>query len=122
MSPEIACHRVRIRNARLLGHLSLDEQGVELVHCGTADAAVDDFYDADQVRERYYPEVETLVSKATGAARVLVFDQDDAGQRAVAAALEVMPGAKVAKLPAKDANECLIEGLSAELVEAVLNA
>ena len=53
---------------------------------------------------------------------VLVFDQDGAGQRAVAAALEVMPDAKVAALPAKDANECLMEGLSEDLVEAVLSA
>jgi len=38
------------------------------------DTRVKDFYDADEVKRVYYPEVEQLVKAHTGAARVLVFD------------------------------------------------
>ena len=51
--------------------LSLDEQGFELVR---HESAVRDFYDADEVKQRYHAEVEQLVKQATGAKRVVVFD------------------------------------------------
>jgi hypothetical protein len=73
LSPEIARHRVRVRNARLMSAPSLDTQGVALV---PSESAVSDFYDADEVREVYYPEVEGLVRTATGAARVVAFDHN----------------------------------------------
>ena len=41
---------------------------------------------------------------------VLVFDQDQAGKDAAASVSRVLPGVKVAELPAKDANACLMEG------------
>jgi len=41
---------------------------------------------------------------------VLCFDNDAAGQEAVKKAMMVLPEAKVAVLPAKDANQCLMEG------------
>ena len=63
-----------ISNGRLiLGDLSLDRQGFVLVN---HDTAVRDFYDADEVRKLYYPEVEQLVKKATGAIRVVAFDHN----------------------------------------------
>jgi hypothetical protein len=63
-----------IRDARpLLGGLSLDEQGFVLV---TQHSAVEDFYEATEVRAVYYPEVERLVRESAGAARVLVFDHN----------------------------------------------
>jgi hypothetical protein len=63
-----------ISNGRLiLGDLSLDRQGFVLVN---HDSAVRDFYDADEVRKLYYPEVEQLVKKATGAIRVVAFDHN----------------------------------------------
>ena len=63
-----------ISNGRLiLGDLSLDRQGFVLVN---HDSAVRDFYDADEVRKLYYPEVEQLVKKATGAMRVVAFDHN----------------------------------------------
>jgi len=63
-----------ISNGRLiLGDLSLDRQGFVLVN---HDTAVRDFYDADEVRKLYYPEVEQLVKKATGAMRVIAFDHN----------------------------------------------
>jgi hypothetical protein len=64
-------HSVLIRNARLTEQLSLDRQGFQLVHHETA---VQDFYDRAKVQEVYYPEVEQLLKKATGAEKVVAFD------------------------------------------------
>lgn len=41
---------------------------------------------------------------------VLCFDQDDAGETAVGEAMKVLPNAMTANLPAKDANDCLVQG------------
>src|SRR5208337_3159018 len=65
---------VTIRNARpILDQLSLERQGFVLTH---QDSRVKNFYDDNEVRSVYYPEVERLVKEATGAARVLVFDHN----------------------------------------------
>jgi hypothetical protein len=67
-------HTMAIRNGRTTpGQFSLDTHGFVLRHHETA---VANFYDADQVRSAYYPEVERLVREATGAAKVLVFDHN----------------------------------------------
>jgi hypothetical protein len=65
---------VPIHDGRAIGlNLSLDKQGfVLLPHV----SAVTNFYDADEVRRVYYPEMERLVREGTGAARVLVFDHN----------------------------------------------
>ncbi len=52
---------------------SLDREGFTLASLETA---VDDLYDPQAVRARYYPEVERLVKAVTGAGRVLVFDHN----------------------------------------------
>jgi hypothetical protein len=58
---------VLIRNAReVVDDLSLDKQGFELTHQETA---VQDFYDQEEVKRIYYPEVELLLKEATGAER-----------------------------------------------------
>jgi hypothetical protein len=63
---------VAIRNGRpLAGRLSLDEHGFEFVPHPTR---VVDFFDADELRTVYYPEVEQLIKHVSGAARVVVFD------------------------------------------------
>lgn len=62
---------VLIRNARLGEEPSLDRQGFRLVHQQTA---VRDFYDREEVRKVYYPEIEVLLKEATGAEKVVVFD------------------------------------------------
>jgi len=63
---------VTIRDARPLADtLSLDEQGFLLTH---HESRVKNFYDQDEVREVYYPEIEKLLKEKTGAVRVLVFD------------------------------------------------
>ncbi len=73
-SPKSSRFPAPIFDARpLLGELSLDRQGFVLVHHETA---VKNFYDADEVRAVYYPEVERLVKQATGAKRVHVFDHN----------------------------------------------
>ena len=41
---------------------------------------------------------------------VLCFDDDTPGQRAIEAALLLLPNAKTVKLPCKDANDCILEG------------
>jgi hypothetical protein len=62
---------VVIRNARLGGDLSLDQQGFQLVRQETA---VHDFYDRAEVEKVYYPEIELLLKKVTGAEKVVIFD------------------------------------------------
>jgi hypothetical protein len=63
---------VAIRNGReVLNELSLDANGFVLTPHVTA---VKDFYDPDEVRSVYYPEVERLLMRITGAERVLIFD------------------------------------------------
>ena len=64
--------RVSIQNGRpLAGRFSLDENGFIFVEHKTA---VTDFFDTQQLESVYYPEVEQLIKKVSGAARVVVFD------------------------------------------------
>lgn len=51
---------------------------------------------------------------------VLVFDMDEAGKRAVEDVLKILPDAKVAKLPKKDVNECVLQGNTKALLAAVM--
>jgi twinkle protein len=51
---------------------------------------------------------------------VLVLDTDEAGQRAVEEVCRVFPTARVATLPCKDANDCLLQGASKAARAAVL--
>ncbi len=67
-------HTVTIYDGRKIQEsLSLDEHGFTLTH---HDSAVSDLYDRAEVRAVYYPEVEQLVKKVTGASKVLVFDHN----------------------------------------------
>ena len=50
---------------------------------------------------------------------VLAFDTDEAGQKAVEAALKVIPDAKAVTLPCKDANEGLVKNLGKAVFNAV---
>ena len=64
----------------IVDRLSLETEGFEL---RGHDTAVANFYDDEEVRSVYYPEVEQLVKAATGASRVVIFDytlrlEDDA--------------------------------------------
>jgi hypothetical protein len=63
---------VDIRNGRALaGRFALDENGFEFVPHPTR---VRDFFDPDELKAVYYPEVERLIGDVSGAARVVVFD------------------------------------------------
>ena len=69
---KFVAHTVPIRNAREVANvLSLDIQGFRLVNQETA---VKDFYDQEEVKSVYYPEVERLLKEATGADKVVIFD------------------------------------------------
>ena len=74
--------RVEIRDARRAGELSLDANGFLLVEHRSA---VRDFFDPDELKRVYYPELEGLIRRVAGASRVVVFDHTlrsgDAGER-----------------------------------------
>lgn len=73
-SGKIVKTTIGIINGRpVADQLTLDEQGFMLTHHETA---VHNFYDDDEVRRVYYPEVERLVKEKTGAVRVIVFDHN----------------------------------------------
>jgi hypothetical protein len=57
----------------ILPQISLDTYGFQLTH---HDTKVVNFYDEDEVRAVYYPEVERLLKEVTGAVKVLVFDHN----------------------------------------------
>jgi hypothetical protein len=64
--------RVTLRNGRLYAaDFTLDRNGFRFVRHSTN---VADFYDDDEVRRVYYPEMEALVKEESGARRVVVFD------------------------------------------------
>lgn len=67
-------HTVEVRNARLAnGDITLDRAGVELCRAPTR---VTDFWNAQEVRERYYDEVRTLLTARLSARDVVVFDHN----------------------------------------------
>jgi hypothetical protein len=71
-SGEFQEHLMTIHDARpRRDSLCLDREGFVLVD---HDTAVEDFYDPEQLKAVYYPEIERLVAAHTGAARVLIFD------------------------------------------------
>lgn len=66
--------KVRIEDARgRESEFTLDRNGFELVRAPTS---VSDFYDPDEIKRVYYPEVEQLLRGAVGASRVAVFDHN----------------------------------------------
>lgn len=65
-------HSITIYDARpFAAELDIDVEGFALKRYPTA---VRDFYDDDEVRAVYYPEMERLIKQSTGAELVLVFD------------------------------------------------
>src|SRR4051794_35923004 len=63
---------VTINNGRLArGGFSLEREGFVFI---THETQVANFYDEEEVRQVYYPEMERLVKATTGASRVVVFD------------------------------------------------
>jgi hypothetical protein len=65
-------HHVTLRNGRLhIGEFALERTGFRFVEHKTH---VADFYDEDEIRRVYYPEMVALISAESGARRVVVFD------------------------------------------------
>jgi hypothetical protein len=64
---------VTIANARPLGELALDREGFRLVRHQFAPV---NFYDAEEVRRVYYPELARMLSAASGASKVVIFAHD----------------------------------------------
>jgi hypothetical protein len=65
-------HKVVIRNGRpYADRFALEQDGFRFVR---HDTRVQSFFDADEVRRVYYPEMEALIKKESGANRVVVFD------------------------------------------------
>ena len=75
-------HRMEIADGRRAGDLSLDTSGFMLVEHRTQ---VRDFFDVEELKRVYYPEVIALVQRLSGAKRVVVFDHTlrsgDEGER-----------------------------------------
>ena len=69
---ETVVRAVRIRDGRpLAGQFALERNGFVLVEHATR---VADFFDRPRILEVYYPEVEELVKRVSGARRVVAFD------------------------------------------------
>ena len=64
-------HPMEIANGREARDLALDANGFVLVEHRTA---VRDFFDAEELKRVYYPEVVALIQRVAGASRVVVFD------------------------------------------------
>jgi hypothetical protein len=65
-------HIVPIYNVRpIASDVSLDREGFAVLQ---HQSAVRDFWDEDEIRRVYYPEVERVIAEATGASRVFIFD------------------------------------------------
>lgn len=70
---EFETQRVLIRDVRPHSHLSIDVNGAMLGHWPTD---MRNFYDDQELRERYYPEASEIIRIALGADRVVVFDHN----------------------------------------------
>jgi hypothetical protein len=69
---QFARHRVNIADARTNREtFALDTSGFELVDHATK---MEDFFDADELREVYYAEMRALIAARSGASRVHIFD------------------------------------------------
>lgn len=92
--------------------------------------------DRNPAYAKYYPAVISVSDGAQGGPKqlaryaeairnnfkdiVLALDQDEVGKKSVEAFMQVLPEATVATLPSKDANQCIKDGRSRALRNAVL--
>ena len=65
-------HIVTMHNGRLVpGGFALERNGFRFIDHPTR---MRDFFDEDEIARTYYPEMEALIKRETGASRVVVFD------------------------------------------------
>lgn len=106
--------RMTIRDGRgKARHWSLDKSGFELIRHRIA---VRDFFDAEEVRAVYYPELERLIARACGAYRVIVYHHTvRSGDEAERAARQLLG-------PARFAHADYTDDSGPRLARAVLGA
>jgi len=81
-------HTLPVHDVRpVASEVSLDREGLAVL---PHESAVRDFWDDDEVRRIYYPESADAIAKATGAARVFIFDHTR--RRRVGGANDRTPG------------------------------
>jgi hypothetical protein len=68
-----ASRKVTIADARALENPSLDREGFMIVR---HESIVANFYDTDEVRRTYYPELIDLLRRVTGASKAVIFAHD----------------------------------------------
>jgi hypothetical protein len=104
---------VRVHDARPIARtLSLDRQGFALTR---HDTKVEDFYNNEEVRHVYYPEMDALIKRETGASRVVVFDHtirhaDQPAERGVRAPVQSVHNDYTEKSGPQRVHELLGEG------------
>ncbi|MFT5441001.1 MAG: hypothetical protein ACI8W3_000041 [Myxococcota bacterium] len=75
--PQLGPRNMPIQDARQLSQApSLEAEGVQLVDAKSSFRTDHSFYEPDEVRAHYYPEIEALVKQVTGADRVVAFDHN----------------------------------------------
>ena len=112
--PASVRHAVPVRDARpITDRLRLDEHGFEL-HSGPT--AFADFYDEAAVRERYYPEVESVLRAIIGAHVVIAFDHN------VRSAARAARGEVGVRLPVDQAHNDYTEASGPKRKREVLDA
>lgn len=105
-------HAVRIHDGRAGGaSFDLDTNGFALVAHPTE---VKDFFDPDELRAVYYPEMERLIAERSGAARVHVFDHT------LRSSSEEVRGAKKIREPVKSVHNDYTEWSGPQRVRDIL--
>jgi hypothetical protein len=103
---------VVVRNARRLAKPpSLNEQGFQF---HVQETAVTDFYDERQIADVYYPELEKLLTKLTGADKVLIFDHT------IRSIPKIRAGAKGAREPTRHVHNDYTEASGPQRVRDLL--
>jgi hypothetical protein len=111
---------VRVHDARPIARsLSLDRHGFILTR---HDTKVADFYNEDEVRRIYYPEMDALVKRETGASKVVVFDHtirhaDKPVERGVRAPVQSVHNDYTEKSGPQRVKELLAEEAAAPLLK-----
>lgn len=73
---------------------------------------------SDSVHKSLAPKIEEI--KQRWQKVVIVFDGDEPGKKAAKEAARLLPGAMIAQLPAKDANDCLKRGMIKQFRDSVV--
>ena len=85
---------VVVRNARLEEPFHLDVQGFEFHKCSTS-MAYADFFQEENILQRYHAEIVDLIKKSTGAKHVIPFDHNIRSATGKSSEKEIKGGAKV---------------------------